>query len=165
MDRGFPACGYLLQRYLQRFYEGFYKFAHTRERACPYAQAHTRTHTKTKTLAVELAKATFRLRVVCLHLWIRYVPPRGGRCLASLAPQGRQAPLETAPGRVFSPPEGGATPPSKNGTSCPFLPAHPPGGCRPPLVCLSRKENFSRSEGMAHGGGPKDEVFLRNGQL
>ncbi len=46
MDRGFPACGYLLQRYLQRFYKEIYKFAHTRERTYPHAHAQAQAHTR-----------------------------------------------------------------------------------------------------------------------
>ena len=64
MDRGFQACGYLLQRYLQRFYKEIYKFAHTRERTYPHAhahaqaQAHTRENQKTNWSTVLVSDST-----------------------------------------------------------------------------------------------------------
>lgn len=58
MDKGFPACGYLLQRYLQRYYEEIYKFAHTRKRAC------THTHAK-KHINAKSVKPTIQLNMGC----------------------------------------------------------------------------------------------------
>ena len=48
MDRGFPACGYLLQRYLQRFYKEIYKFARTRKHAGRRTRTRAREPQKTK---------------------------------------------------------------------------------------------------------------------
>ena len=132
MDRGFPACGYLLQRYLQRFYEGFYKFARTRKRACPHAQAHTRENQKPKTnwfTCLDNVSTASGLPapvdLIC--------PPTGGNMPRFARPPGAaSAPRNRARARFLTPGGGCYAPPLKNGTSCPFLPGSPPRGLPPP---------------------------------
>ncbi len=154
MDIGFPACGYLLQRYLQRIYKEIYKFTHTRERT--QAQARTRERNAHKAIRP--------------HRPHKVSPRKGGTGFASLTPQGRQAPLKNAQGAFFHPRRGSCTPPLKNGTTCPFLPGSPPRGLPPPgKPAPPAGLSFKNRNFYGLGSLPflrllvKGEIFLRTG--
>ena len=148
-------------------YKGIYKES---TKKITNSRTHASAHTRERVRAQACGHERNTRKAIRPHRHHKVSPLMGGTYLASLAPQGRQAPLETALRRVFSPPEGGATPPlSKTALRVRFCPAHPPGGCRPPAKPVppaglsTKREDFSRSEGSVHGEDPKDEIFLRNG--
>ena len=127
MDRGFPACGYLLQRYLQRFYEGFYKFTHTRERA---ARTHTRENQKTNwfTVLVNVSTASGLPAPVSL-----ICPPTGGNMPRFARPPGAaSAPRNRARARFLNPGGGCYAPPLKNALRVVFARLTPQGAAAPP---------------------------------
>jgi hypothetical protein len=122
---GFPACGYLLQRYLRSSYEVNYKST-----------------VKKKTTATLTNHLTAKASLS--------VPPEGGNERALRAPpQGRQAPLRNTLRRVSSPSEvGHAGPPLKTALRVRFARLTPHGGYAPrqvgsPLIGLTKRRQGS----------------------